>query len=577
MTAGSTMRVAIMLALCLGACAGLDGAGGDDAACTVGISFNPSDAVVGDVVFVAANVMGDGIATYTWHLTKASTDVPFEDANAQGSSIKFIATAAGVYHASLDVGLPGASCLSKDVDINVTDGSGINLQARLHVTPPLGVTAPPIDRALIIPAGADRALGSVVLDAGRHTSGIITNASGLGLPAYLTFMPDGAHDAVVEIYTTSTGGYGGQVLDQRHTLLVVPSDATLPPHSFAIATPSDTGNFTIGAGLAVSGTVVGPNGVGLVGAKVQIVGDGVPSTTATTGTNGVFTLRTQSPSRASTTVTVTPPLASGLPRLEATGAFTPASGITVTYNTALATRDVAEVRVTRGGAVPNAKVTIVGTIPAPDAGSISSGVAVQAFGYVRVSLTANASGELPSARVPAAALKAVVSASAGEYSVADFATSSAVPATIASVPMGDEVVVVAHGAPLPTAQVELIPSGALALAGVPSSVAVADATGTIHAPFASGGTYNAVFSDPGLRAGAQRIADATALPATIELPPAIRVTGTLSVQAGTIIKGASVELRCKTCVGIDRLRPLAEAVSDLDGVFTLAVTDPGSM
>ena len=56
----------------------------------------------------------------------------------------------------------------------------------------------------------------------------------------------------------------------------------------------------------------------------------------------------------------------------------------------------------------------------------------------------------------------------------------------------------------------------------------------------------------------------------------VRVQGTLLLDGKLALSGASVQLMCNACTGLDAALPLAGAASDATGRFTLAVPDPGT-
>jgi hypothetical protein len=64
--------------------------------------------------------------------------------------------------------------------------------------------------------------------------------------------------------------------------------------------------------------------------------------------------------------------------------------------------------------------------------------------------------------------------------------------------------------------------------------------------------------------------------ANYRLPAALQISGALRSGGVLALPGASVQLMCEACSGIDRALPLFEAVSDAGGRFTLAVPDPGT-
>ena len=568
------MRSVVLASMLLAACAGSAEGPADE--CSTTLSATPVDAIAGAQVRVTASVDVGGVATFSWRVTHDGLDVAFVKANSSGSEITFTAPEAGPYYVTVTPSVPGEYCGTEDSTINVREPMGNELNVRFRITPPPDLAVPPIDRPFIIPGGADFALGLVQLDAGRLTTGTV------GMPAYVKFMPDGQPEAIVETYTSPTGAFTAQVQNAPHRILVVPTDPAFPPQIIA-DTPAANEVYTLDTGVAITGTVRRPNNTALAGASVQLFIADVPSTIATTAADGTFTLRA-SALAGDARVVVTPPAGSGLPRLEAESAqFTFSQPIAIAYGTTLTTRNVGGTVVQRAGAIANAKVTIVGTIPAATAGTVTAGASASALGYVRIAATANGSGALPSTLVPAADLYAVVTAAAGDYAVATFDTTTAVPATIVAPAMTPVSTTVQFGAAnIGGARLELVPSGALELAGIGSTVVYASEAGVITSAVASGAKYVARFSDPSLTAGSLSVPsfDATSVTAATVLPRALTITGTLGIQSQTNrIVGAAIEVFCNhdACEGIERTRPMGEGASNAQGEFTLTVTDPGAM
>jgi hypothetical protein len=132
---------------------------------------------------------------------------------------------------------------------------------------------------------------------------------------------------------------------------------------------------------------------------------------------------------------------------------------------------------------------------------------------------------------------------------------------------------------LPGAVLELVPSGALAMAAAPTRHVTAGASGTLSATLAAGGHYDLRFHDPAGRAAPLLVADrvTATIAATYRLPTALQVRGKLVLGGTQVLANAAVQILCEACTGIDRDRPIAEAASDETGRFTLAVPDPGTM
>lgn len=577
--------LAVLLPLSLAACAGLADSPGDE--CSTSLVVTPSgDPIVGSEVRVTANIFDPrgGIPTIEWRLRFGQVDVPF---TGQGTTeIAFTPSDAGTYDVVMSPSASGSLCRDATASINVVTGQPGDVDVRLHVIPPLGVDVPPIDRVIVLPAGAPAyALGTVTLEPGRITDGTV------GRQAYLRFIPDGQPEAVVEAYTSPTGAYSARVQTTPHHILVVPQDPAYPPQVIVDGSLVAGESYALSTGVAITGTVLRPNGTPLADAKIQVFqqdtsGIVVPSTIGTSLANGTFTLRAFATNGTDARVVVTPPAGLGLPRLEATSAsFNFANPIQVSFASSLATRNLSGTTVTRGAALAGAKITIVGTIPVGSAGTITAGGAGAALGIVRVPVTASGSGVLPSALVPATELYAVVepASAPGDAAVVPFDTTTAVPSTIAAPAMVPFTTTLKLGvAALGGARFELVPVGALGIAGVGPTVLFADETGVVSGTIASGAVYRTYITDPVRRAAPQFIPLLEApVSSTFILDEALVLRGTLQVQGQTNrIDGAAVQVLCNsdtsfTCDGVDRDRALGEDASNAQGSFEIAVTRPG--
>lgn len=581
------IRLAPILAMLALAGCSLGASSGDDD-CSTSLLVTPAgNPVVNTEVRVTAIIdnPNGGVPDVDWRVTHDQLEVPFSGDGTM--EISFIPDEAGVYNVEMTPSSSGSLCQSRTAQINVVTGQPGDVEVRLHVTPPGTVDVPPIDRRIVLPAGgATYAMGSVTLDTGAITAGTV------GMQAYLRFIPGGQPGAIVETYTNASGAYSARVQLTEHRILVVPTDPAFPPQTIADTILTSTESYTLSEGVAISGTVLRPNGTPLQDAKVQVFqndtgGITVPSTIGTSAANGTFTLRAFTATGANARVVVTPPAGSGLPRLEAgSQGFDFANALAINYGTSIVTRNVSGTSVVRGGALANAKVTIAGTIPFSSAGTIVAGASAVANGFVRIPMTANSSGVLPSMLVPAADLYAVVEPAnaPGDAAVVEFDTTAAVPSTINAPAMTAISTTILHGADaLDGARLELVPTGALGLAGVGPTVLYANEAGVISGSIASGAIYKAYFSDPSRRAGTSAYAmlDATTLQSITSLPDAVLITGTLQIQGQTNrIDGASVQVLCSSggdfvCDGVERDRPIGEDASDSQGTFAIAVTRPG--
>ncbi len=578
------MRAAwlLVIVVCALGCGELGGPSGDDQ-CAIGIDFDPAMPIAGPTTEVRANSVVDGAAgvlTYDWRVRFNGALIPHTDAQVDGRDITFPAHDPGVYEVSLQVS-GGAFCPAATQQLTVAAEDPHVLHVRLHITPPITTTAPPYDRRLTINGGGDVSLGPVVLDPGVRAIGTVTTSSGgAGVIAYLKFLPLGRPDAAVEAYSTAAGAFDAHVVDQAHDVLVIPSAPGLAPRRFASWMPGQS--FSLDAGSPITGSVLDPSGLGLGNTKVQLTIDGVPSSLGTTAANGSFALRGVPAPGKLVKIEVTPPAASGLPRLEAIDTFDLAQPFFVTYDSDVSTRDLAGTHVRRGGiAQANAKVTIVGSLAA--IGSVSNGlVSASATGIVRVAVSADGTGALPPTRVPALPMTAVVNIASSDLAVAALDLTSGVPADIIALPMqgisteGRDPSSVA----IPGIVLDLVPIGVLAQAGAPIVHLVGDDAGQITGLVANGGHYDARWYDASGSGGPLVVTDVTTqtLAVSYTLPPALVISGEVSITGNpNAISGAAVQILCGSCDGIERTRPIAEVASDRLGRFDVAVPDPGTM
>lgn len=517
---------------------------------------------------------------YAWQVQFDGAPIDFQR-SADGAAIDVAVERPGVYILGLHI----ADCTPAFVPVNV-EAPGARIQTvRLQVVPPLGVAVPPLELFRDVKGGADVDLGAISALSGRLIQAVVLGPAGGGVPAYLQFSPAGAPDAIIEAFSDASGIAGVQLLPGPgpYTVLVVPSVAGLAPRRVLNWSPGAV--LRVDAGATVSGTVVGPGVSGpadapLAGATVRLVSDGVPSTLAVTAVDGRFALHAVP--GGSVTVEVTPPDDSGLPRLSATAGFALGAPVEVRYAANLGRVDLAGTVVRRkGAAVAGARVVVVGGLVT--AGAVTAGVLAIATGQVRIAATANAAGALPRTLVPSAALSAVIEVAPGDRAVTPLDTTGGAPATLDAPAMQLITTAVTamtdgNAGGLPGALIDLVPTGALAMAAAPMLRLVAGDAGALAAALPSGGHYQLRFQDPQGRGAPLVVADRaiTAIASSYVLPVAIRIQGTLQRDGKLALPGASVQLMCSVCAGLDAALPLAEAASDATGRFTLTVPDPGT-
>jgi len=585
--------VGLVLVLGLAGCA--NGFGGDGVAgfpdagpgsgmapgCAASIDFTPLDPVArpGATVRAIAHVAGaSGVLGYHWQVLFNGAVVEATPVPPDGASIDFPAATAGVYVVDVSVTGSPEPCQQGIGSVNVRVPGAQSEFMRLRVVPPRSAAIPPLERLVEVKGGAPADLGFINLDPGSIVTPMVTGPGG-GVPAYLQFSPGSAPDAIVEGFSDGLGAASVRLVLGQYSVLVVPSSAGLAPRRFAAWSPGAA--LRLDAGLPITGTVLivrDPLDVPLEGATVRFAIDGVPSTLATTGADGSFALRAAP--GAIVTVEVTPPAASGLPRLLATSqSFALAMPFQIRYAANVAPVDLAGTKVKRAGvARPGARVTVVGSLAA--IGTVTAGTSMVATGQVQLAAIAGPGGVLPTTLVPSGALSAVVEVAPGDLAVIALDTGAGAPANLDTA--GPQLITTAvlddHGAGLPGAVLELVPTGALAMATAPTLRISAASAGAIATTLPAGGRYELRFQDPAGRSAPLVVADRaiTAFASSYTLPPAVQIRGTLRRGGTQTLAGTSVQILCEACSGIARSRPLVEVVSDAAGRFVLAVPDPGT-
>jgi len=583
------MRAMYLAIALLVACSGDMGMGSPDGGTNAdggpppqcGVGFNPASPVASATTPIRAYAItlgAAGVLGYSWDVVfnATNTPVPFTVEAPDGSQINFIAATPGAYRVTVHI-TGTTSCDSNTLQgfVNVTDPNANNTVFRLHAVPPSDL-APPQDTIIQVSGNAD-IIRQIALDPGFTVPGTVRDQNGTGIQAYLKFMPIATPYAYSELFSQTNGSYSVRLLGIDHDVLVVPAVGGLAPK--LVPWNNFTTTLSVGPGTVVTGTVRGPGGGALAGAKVQLYDGIVPSTIGTTDGAGAFSLRADF---AGTMITakVTPPPNSGLPRLEATAAFTLTTPFTIAYSSGVATCDLVNATVRRGGnAQGNAKVTIVGTSAG---GSISAGASTSSAGIVHVSATADGTGKLASTLVPRAQLSAVTEISSSDYAVSALDTSACPSAPTINAPAqvfipGTTRDITAQS--LGGVRVEATPVGALALAGTLPAQATANASGAFTIPLASGASYNIRFSDPFARAAPLTIMNA---PATgtlnVMLPKSLKISGDVKVLNSSVgVAGAAVQILCANCTGLDAALPIAETATDVVGKYSIAVPDPGTM
>lgn len=586
------MKRLLVITLLAGCAGSLDGQQNGDAntpsdampPCDFSILFDPAMPTADPLAQIRAQatlVGAPGVYTYTWNVSHGGT-VPFTYEASDYSQIGFVAPTPGGYVVTVDIsGGAQTTCNHASSTIYVGDPNANNSVYRLR-TVASPQAAPPQEQVIQIPGGADYPR-NIPLDPGLSRSGMVKSGSA-GVSAYMKFTPVGAPNAFIETFASATNGsYTVRVMGGDYNVLVIPASTSLAPKLFPWQAGGSVADFIVTSGTLVNGTVKNPAGNGFGGAKVQLFAGGVPSTLATTAADGSFSVHTDFPASTMITVEVTPPAATGLPRMSATGMFDTGQQVQVTYASTLATCDIGGDPVKRGGVnQANAKVTVVGTL-ATTPGTVTTGTTtINATGTVRIATVANGSGQLPSTLVPrSSTLSAVVQLAATDFAVDPIDTSACAAQTIdALAPITRTGTTSNVSGALGGVRIEAMPIGSLALADAQPIVATSDSGGAFSIDLAAGGRYNVRFTDPLARAAPLVVLDIApaSVPGAPTLPKALMMSGKVTISANpNPVIGASIQLLCATCTGIEATRPISQTATDAQSNYRLAVPDPGTL
>jgi hypothetical protein len=570
---------------------GGDGGMGSPQRCTAALVLPPPaeipEAGAGAELRVGVALMGGpGVPELVWAVRRGGEPAPFALAALDGSAIAVPLTAAGIY--AIEVAVPRSQCPNATAIASVRAQGARATRYRLRVAS--ATDGAMREHAITVYGLADAFVGELALGAAGDPAPRVVGAG--AAPAMVRLVPVAAPDADRDLITDAEGRVAAPLMDARYHALVTPLAPGIPPRRVEDWHPSDE-PIASAATYSITG-VVRRGTARIAGAQVQLrmlasataarrlgATSAVPSTLATTDDQGEFTVLVDAADydRASDlAVDIAPPPATGLPRLVATAAAAElrATALDIAYDPTASAAALDGLTILRGaGPAAGARVTLVGEVPA--AGTVTGAAAVAATGIARLSLVADGAGRLPSGtRAPRASLRAVIELDPTQRTVALLDTSGPLPATLAALDpvLRAPVVRTAAGVIAPGAAIEAIPVGALAQAGPAVVVrAVADDTGRAALALAAGGRYQLRAVDPVARHGAT---GAQVEVAASDVAPAYALSRAIRLEGRIVGSSAAVvQLLCGACQGLERLRPIAEAVAAVDGAFVLVVPDPG--
>jgi hypothetical protein len=339
------------------------------------------------------------------------------------------------------------------------------------------------------------------------------------------------------------------------------------------------------AGEPLTGVVVTSAGVAVPGATVAVGAGGLPASLATTDLDGRFATAIRPGGALS--IVVIPPASTGLARMavsDSLGLMPPAAGdVELRLPDVPAQAVDARVIDQTGDPLPNARVTFL-SATAIGSGSITIDGAVTSIqGQGRLTVVADAAGDLPALVLPAATYDVVVDPIdvAGEaVTRLDLDLTGAPPGEVtlqteATVPVSVRVIAAATSVDVVGAKIHAVPK---TLLGVQAgrSVTATSPGNAIDLELARDVTYDLVVIPPrgaGVALARRAISPGAEAAVIVGLQPAIELEGKVLYPSGAGQPGVRVEAYCTSCTPADVL-PSAETTTTAGGEFVLAIPSP---
>ena len=578
----------------LGACAQANSADNPDAGtgtgCWMRAAVSPSlpQAPVTMELTASIDIQNQALAgfrTYAWSVWHGGAQKELTPLDVDGARVAFFADAVGVYQLVLDGAVGPTACVTWSASINVVDPDAGTQGYRLRLIPPSGQAFPIQEIPVRFAAGADVSLGTVVVSPGVAVTGAVETESGAPLRAYLRVTPRGAIAPwFVESFASASGDFSLRLEAARYDMLVVPLESEHAPILLADQVAASPLRLVVAGAPALAGRVVDGNGEPLAGAQVSVGAGDVPAVLATTDVAGGFAVPVRPGSAVGMTVV---PAETGLPWLElpVSRVLADSAGpASIAYAPADVVPVVASARDAGMAPLPGARATWVGrTLDSAGSLTLDGQTPIALDGTTRVTVTADAGGDFPAIALPAGLYDVILEPGAqgpaAQVSLLSFDLTQSAPAILAAVAPAvlTGTIIDDAGAPIAGVEVAALPLDLLAGSVDAGARAQTAADGSFSLAVTAGGAYELVVD--GALHGAGRVTRAVDAPVggqsgavgAVSLPPVTRASGRLvSLGSGVGVAGVTMQLLCATCSAPGD-GPLAEAVSDASGDFTLRI------
>lgn len=468
----------------------------------------------------------------------------------------------------------GAGCMPTQ-SITLGNPTGVKVPYRLRALPPESSGYPLKDTPIVLIGGTPM-MKDLQLDSGTPLMSTLLGPSGSGTPGEVRFIADAGPDAVT--LTGASGAFTVALLDSgRYQTLLIPRSTMLAPHLGAAGQlVGDLANasFTVGAGETVGGSV-GDGATTLSGVRVVLRAGALPSGPGVSDGSGAFALHAE---RGSYTLSFG---SDAWPQASLGGVVVPAGGVSVGIQYTVARVAVGGTVVASDGTTPvgGARVTIRSR-PLGAVASVTVGGAppVAVGGRVARVVTTDAGGRLPALLLPAGIYDLIVeppSSSGDGLTAITQPVSSAANWTLTLQPTLTLSGVIRGAAGQLVAGARVTAIETVGLGASPSTTS--DAAGH-YALTVDRGAPVALLVEPGAAdklSGSTLLLPAGTSSAAVTLGPGLLVSGVVrSPGNSTPVPSVRVEALCGGCASTT---PVASAISDARGVYSIYLPDPGDI
>jgi hypothetical protein len=492
-------------------------------------------------------------------------------------TVSYPVTKAGTYQFHVIAQANGVGCEGKN-SIDVINPIGAKVQYRLRALPSESDNLPLSDYILTV-TGGQPPVANLQLMSGTTVYGTLRGPGpgNTGIPGEVRLIADNGPDALAS--TDAMGAFSLAVRsDGKYQPLLIPQATMLAPHlgSSDLGANFVNASFSVGAGEAVSGSVVDATNANAVIANARVVlrAGQLPSGVGITSAAGMFTLRAEQQTYGLSVG------ADDWPVATLSGVAVPPGGVSLGIAYSVARLTVAA-KVTRAdGTTPvaGARVTITAQALGNVANvSIGGAAAVPAAGHVVRQAISDNNGNLPSLLLPAGRYDLIVDPPAGTPEGLTAITKTLTTNdswSLALQPRNTLKGTIRDGNGNGVGGVQVTALELAGLGAAPTTTSGSD--GSYSLTVDAGAAMMVIFAPaPAAKLAGKKVSLAAgSTQADVVLPPGLAVTGTVTGPGGGGKGSVIVEVLCYGC---DSDTPITSTITESDGSYMLYLPDPGNI